>query len=110
MLLQERFKGMIGVPILELIGMTESCPISWNTADDLRPGSVGKPRQGVEVMIAALDGAAGGDGELRVRSRRNFRGYWQDPESSAAVLRDGWTQSGDLVREDADATCGFGAG
>jgi long-chain acyl-CoA synthetase len=104
---QERFTSLFGVPVLELIGMTESCPTAWNRVDDLRPGSVGKPRQGVEVKIAGLDGNEGSAGEMAVRSPATFHGYWQDAEATAAVLRDGWLHTGDLVRRDEDGYLWF---
>jgi long-chain acyl-CoA synthetase len=105
--LQERFVSAFGLPILELIGMTESCPTAWNTANDLRPGSVGKPRSGVEVKIVALDGSEAEAGEMAVRSPANFRGYWQDPAATARTLRDGWLYTGDLVRRDEDGYLWF---
>ena len=105
--LQDRFKPLFGVPIVELLGMTESCPTSWNTADDLRPGSLGKPREEVAFKIVALDGSEGQAGELAVRSPANFQGYWQDAEATAAVIRDGWLHTGDLVRRDADGYLWF---
>lgn len=105
--LQDRFKSLFGLPVLELLGMTESVPIAWNTADDLRPGSVGKPREDVGTKIVGLDGAEGKAGELAVRSPANFHGYWQDAEATAAVLRDGWLHTGDLVQQDEDGYLWF---
>jgi acyl-CoA synthetase (AMP-forming)/AMP-acid ligase II len=59
-------------------------------ADVLRkPGSVGAAAPGVDLRVA-------GDGEILVRSEYLFDGYWQDPEASAAALRDGWLHTGDL--------------
>ena len=100
--IHERFLSLAGIPILELIGMTESFPTSWNTASDLRPGSVGKPRAEVQVKIVGFDGTERAEGEMAVRSAANFCGYWRDSEATAAVLRDGWLHTGDLVRQDED--------
>ncbi|HEY5154828.1 MAG TPA: fatty acid--CoA ligase family protein, partial [Acidimicrobiales bacterium] len=45
--------------------------------------------------------APGEVGELCLRSPTQFRGYWHDPEATAATLRDGWIHTGDLARIDA---------
>ena len=60
-----------------------------------RYDSAGKPLPGIEVRIAD-------DGEVLVRGANVFPGYWQAPEQTAAVLRDGWYHTGDLGRADAD--------
>lgn len=105
--LQDEFAALFGLPILELLAMTESCPMCWNLADDLKPGTVGKARAGVEFRIIGLDGAEGKAGELVVRSPANFREYWGDAESTAAVLSNGWLHTGDLVQEDAEGYLQF---
>jgi len=46
-------------------------------------------------------------GELVVRSRANFAGYWGDPAASAAVLKNGWLSTGDLFRRDKDGFLWF---
>jgi long-chain acyl-CoA synthetase len=105
--LQDEFAAIFGLPILELLAMTESCPMCWNPADDLKPGTVGKARAGVEFRIVGLDGAEGKAGELVVRSPANFREYWRDAESTAAVLSNGWLHTGDLVQQDAEGYLQF---
>jgi acyl-CoA synthetase (AMP-forming)/AMP-acid ligase II len=58
-------------------------------ADVLRkPGSVGPPSPGVDLRLAP-------DGEICVRSPYLMDGYFDDPEATAAVLRDGWFHTGD---------------
>ena len=104
---QQSFAAQFGLPILELLAMTESCPMCWNLAHDLRPGSVGKARAGVEFKIVDLDGTEGNSGELFVRSPANFREYWRDAEATAAVLNDRWLRTGDLVRRDAEGYLHF---
>jgi long-chain acyl-CoA synthetase len=54
--LQQQVSSVFGLPVLELIGMTESCTVMWNTSDDVRAGSVGRPRNGVEVKLVPLIG------------------------------------------------------
>jgi acyl-CoA synthetase (AMP-forming)/AMP-acid ligase II len=62
--------------------------------------TVGKPTPGVELRITASDGspvAAGEVGGVEVRSPATMRGYWNDPDATAAVMTpDGWIRTGDL--------------
>jgi long-chain acyl-CoA synthetase len=105
--LQDRFLSLTGVPVLELIGMTESCPIAWNTAHDLRPGSAGKPRGSVEIKLVASDGKEGNTGEMAVRSPANFSRYWRDDRATADTVRDEWLYTGDLMTRDGDGYLWF---
>jgi long-chain acyl-CoA synthetase len=85
-----------GLPLLEGYGLTESSPvISSNRFESLRPGSVGQVNPGVEVRIAP-------DGEILTRGPHVMKGYWKDPETTAAVLEDGWLHTGDVGHLDAD--------
>lgn len=80
----------IGVPIREIYGQTEgSGPTSVHREGDVRLGTVGVPLPGVEVRLAE-------DGEILVRGGNVFKGYFKDPEETAAALRDGWLHSGDV--------------
>ena len=61
--------------------------------------SNGPPMEGTEIEIAAPDGRPlppGEVGEIRLRSPSVMLGYWDDPEATAEVLRDGWLYTGDL--------------
>jgi long-chain acyl-CoA synthetase len=80
-----------GIQIMEGYGLTESSPVvSVNPLGALRPGTVGKPLFGVEVKVAE-------DGELLVKGPIVMKGYYQDEEATAAVIKDGWLYTGDLV-------------
>ncbi|HEX4775545.1 MAG TPA: AMP-binding protein [Acidimicrobiia bacterium] len=72
-------------------GSTEAGPATLLPhADVLRkPGSVGLPARGVDVRLAD-------DGEVCMRSELLMDGYFDDPDATAAALRDGWYHSGDL--------------
>ena len=84
------FYEAIGMPILEGYGLTEGGVISVNPFARVKPGSIGTLLPGIEVRLDD-------DGELLVRSPCNFSGYFQDPEATAAVLRDGWLSTGDIA-------------
>lgn len=80
-----------GVTILEGYGLTEtSAATSVNLPDQLKIGTVGPVIKGMEVKIAE-------DGEIMIKGRGVFQGYWNRPEATAEALEpDGWFHSGDL--------------
>ncbi|MTD45943.1 AMP-binding protein [Conexibacter sp. W3-3-2] len=86
------FFGAIGLPLLELWGMSEiSCCAIVNPPEGNRIGTVGKPIPGVEVR-------AGEDGELQVRGDILMKGYRNQPEKTAeTITEDGWLLTGDIV-------------
>ena len=85
------FFQSLGLPLLQGYGQTEAGPVvSCNRPSvGLRMDTVGPPLKGVELRIA-------GDGEILVRGELVMHGYWQNPEESARVLRDGWLYTGDI--------------
>jgi long-chain acyl-CoA synthetase len=86
----------VGVRLEVGYGLTEASPIvSVAPAAEAPPGSAGRPLPGVEVRLAP-------DGEVLVRGPGVMRGYFRDPEATAAVLRDGWLHTGDHGRLDRD--------
>jgi long-chain acyl-CoA synthetase len=97
-----------GIAVRELYGMTETGGwVSMNTAATMRFGSVGAARRGVEITVRNEMGirAAGEPGEIVVRAVDPvtfFQGYWNNPQATAATLRDGWLHTGDRGRYDAD--------
>jgi long-chain acyl-CoA synthetase len=81
--------------VREIYGQSEdSGPTSYNMPSQTRVGSVGVPLPGLEVKIA-------GDGEILVRGRNVFLGYYKDPAATAETLHDGWLATGDLGELDA---------
>jgi long-chain acyl-CoA synthetase len=103
--LQEQFTRAFSLPLNELLGMTESVPITWNPPGKIRPGSIGVPLEGVLLRVVDADGnevKLGEVGELMVKSPGNTIGYWNNPEATAETLRDGWLYTGDLVKQDAE--------
>lgn len=90
----ERFYRL-GLPVAIGYGLTECCTVA--TVNDLRPfraDSVGRPVPGVEVRVA--DPGPDGVGEVLIRGRTVMRGYLDEPELTAATIRDGWLHTGDL--------------
>jgi len=83
------FFMMPGIPVLQVYGLTETTAIC--TLDDpkqVEPGWVGPAVPGIEMKLGA-------DEEIIVRGPNIFPGYWNRPEETAKVLRDGWFHTGD---------------
>jgi long-chain acyl-CoA synthetase len=89
-----RFFRVLGVPLVEVYGLTESTGmITGHRRDNVVIGTVGVPILGVEHRI-------GPEGELQVRGDMVFSGYYKNPEATAGSIRDGWLHTGDVVREE----------
>lgn len=74
-------------------------------ADDARLGSVGREVTACQVTIADEDGGAvapGDKGEMWIKGDNVMRGYWDNPEATAAVMVDGWYRTGDIATQDGD--------
>lgn len=85
-----------GLEILEGYGLTETCaPVAVNTPEHNRFGTVGRPLPEVQIKIAD-------DGEILLKSRKIFKGYYKMPEETAEALRDGWFYTGDIGHLDSD--------
>ena len=97
-----------GVPLLQVYGATETCPIAayQRCADaSAHPGSIGKPALHCELLLADGEGravAAGESGEIWIRGANVMDGYWDQPRETAAVLAGGWYRTGDVAHADAD--------
>ncbi|SMP12280.1 long-chain acyl-CoA synthetase [Venenivibrio stagnispumantis] len=79
----------LGFKIVEGYGLTETSPIvSFNPPDKIKLGSVGKPIEGVQVKIE--------NEEIVVKGKNVFKGYYNKPEETEKVLKDGWFYTGDL--------------
>jgi long-chain acyl-CoA synthetase len=89
------FYAAIGLPLIEGYGLTEGGVAMLNPLDRPKAGSIGKLLPGVEARIEP-------DGELLLRTPCLFSGYFNDPESTAAVLRDGWLATGDIAEMDSE--------
>jgi fatty acid CoA ligase FadD36 len=105
----ERLAAVTGQEPIERYGMTETLiTISGRPGAPRRPGWVGTPLPGVATRLVGESGepvAPDGEsvGELEVRGPTTMRGYLNQPEATAAVLRpDGWVRTGDAVSIAAD--------
>jgi long-chain acyl-CoA synthetase len=100
---EEKFK----VPLIEGYGLSEASPVvSKNPLHGVRkPGSIGIPVANVEMSIQDNDGkllGADETGEICVRGGNVMQGYWNQPEETKKVFRDGWLLTGDVGHRDAD--------
>ena len=91
----------MGIVIYQGYGLTETAPVlSVEKQGATRTGSVGKALPGVEVKIK--DPNEEGIGEIIARGPNVMLGYYNDEESTKAVLNDGWFSTGDLGKIDKD--------
>ena len=93
-------------------GLSETHTVdTFMPADAVRWGAHGRPVPGNEIRIVDADtGQAcrtGEVGEIVMKSRGNFKGYWNQPEATMRTLRDGWVYTGDMGRLDADGYLTF---
>jgi long-chain acyl-CoA synthetase len=89
----------LGIDILQALGLTETtAAIYVNSPHDNVIGSCGTAMKGVEGKIVDAQPQEEGPpvGELAVRGAVVMKGYWNRPDATAAVLRDGWFYTGDL--------------
>jgi long-chain acyl-CoA synthetase len=89
------FYEAIGMPLVEGYGLTEGGVTMLNPLVAPRPGSIGKPLPGVRVLFSP-------EGELLIKTPCLFMGYLNDPQTTDAVVHDGWLHTGDLGHADED--------
>ncbi len=102
-----QFRERFGVTIWEGYGLTETSPALTFTGIGgvAKPGSIGRPLDGVELRLVDEDGedAEDGDpGEIVVRGPNVFSGYWNHPEYTEQAFMDGWFRTGDVGVADDD--------
>lgn len=101
----DEFFEAIGIPIREGYGLTETCAVvSMRPADHIVSGTVGRPVNGLEVKLIDEVGqdvtkTPDAQGTLYTRGPHVMRGYYKEPEKTAAVLdAGGWFNTGDVVK------------
>lgn len=83
-----RFFRALNIELLQVYGSTECQTHTVHYLGDVALGSVGKPPPGVQVKVTA-------EGEIAVKSRSVFKGYYKAEEKTAEVLREGWFYTSD---------------
>ena len=101
----EHLTDVTGVPVHQGYGLTEAAPVVSTTlmSPDAKPGSVGRPLPGTDVMLVDESGEPvdeGDPGEVVVRGPNLFSGYW--PGDVEGPDPDGWWRTGDVAYVDAD--------
>jgi long-chain acyl-CoA synthetase len=107
--LQSRFRALTGRPLANCYGLTEAAPAVTGEPPSRvaeKPGSIGLPLPG--TVISVLDRETltplpvGQIGELAIKGPQVMSGYWNAPDETAEVIKDGWLLTGDLARLDTD--------
>jgi long-chain acyl-CoA synthetase len=108
---QKKFMELTGGVLVEGYGLTEASPVTHAnpldaTLETVKIGSIGLTWPDTEAKI--MHEASGVElpvdmvGELAIRGPQVMKGYWNDPEETAAVLKDGWLYTGDYAKRDED--------
>jgi acyl-CoA synthetase (AMP-forming)/AMP-acid ligase II len=114
--LPRRFTALTNILVCQGYGMTEASPVTHVGFLDpalYRPDSIGHPLAQTDCRVLVqseidpadtpddlTEAASGLPGELVMRGPQFMLGYWKEPAATAAVLRDGWYWSGDIVTRD----------
>ncbi|MEM8532891.1 MAG: long-chain fatty acid--CoA ligase [Chloroflexota bacterium] len=108
---QERFGQITGGRLVEGYGLTEAAPVTHCNPvyGNRKNGSIGVPFPDVEVRLIDLENgedlplASEQEGELLLKGPQVMKGYWNQPEETAATIdNDGWLHTGDICKTDED--------
>ncbi len=116
--LARRFTALTNIPVCQGYGMTEASPVTHIGFLELelyRPDSIGHPLAETDCRVLSqpdidpadtpddlTEAPSGQPGELVMRGPQFMLGYWNEPQATASVLRDGWYWSGDIVTRDGE--------
>jgi long-chain acyl-CoA synthetase len=113
--LPRRLTALTNILVCQGYGMTEASPVTHVGFLDpahYRPDSIGHPVAHTDCRVvaqteldaadSAFEASTGEPGELVMRGPQIMLGYWREPDATAAVLRDGWYWSGDIVTRDGE--------
>jgi acyl-CoA synthetase (AMP-forming)/AMP-acid ligase II len=114
--LARRFTQLTNILVCQGYGMTEASPVThvgFLEPELYRPDSIGHPLAATDCRVLSqpdidptdtpediTEAPSGEPGELVMRGPQFMLGYWKEPQATAAVLRDGWFWSGDIVTRD----------
>jgi long-chain acyl-CoA synthetase len=102
----EEWERITGKPVLQGYGLTETSPVlTFEPLGKQRAGTIGVPLP--ETLVACLDEdgnevPVGQSGEIAAKGPQVMAGYWQKPEETAQVMKNGWFLTGDIGVMDAD--------
>ena len=101
----ERWKAVTGHVLLEGYGLTECAPVvTVNPVNTVEyNGSIGFPVPSVDIKLVDEQGAevaAGQPGEMLVKGPNVMQGYFNRPDATAEVIKDGWLATGDIAKCD----------
>jgi long-chain acyl-CoA synthetase len=106
---RQKFEALTGGKLVEGYGLTEAAPVTHVNppGGEIRAGSIGLPIADTECRIMDLENGTrelpiGEAGEIVIRGPQVMKGYWNKPEETALVLRNGWLHTGDIAKKDAD--------
>jgi long-chain acyl-CoA synthetase len=106
---QYRFEEITGGRVVEGYGLTEASPVTHCNPvhGERRNGTIGLPFPSTDAQVRDMANGeqecpTGEVGELWVHGPQVMAGYWERPDETALVLRDGWLRTGDLAKVDAD--------
>jgi long-chain acyl-CoA synthetase len=105
---QEAFEKLTRGKLVEGYGLTEAGPVTHANPiyGARKTGSIGVPLPDTEAKIVDMqtgaDAPIGSIGELVVRGPQVMRGYWNRPDETSQVLKDGWLYTGDVAKMDED--------
>lgn len=86
----------IGIPVYQGYGLTEACPLTTNSPDHNKMGTIGIPIKGIQIKISD-------EGEILIKGAKVMKGYFNNSqETSKAINGDGWLHTGDKGTIDAD--------
>lgn len=103
----EKWQKVTGTVLLEGYGLTEASPVVTVNPPSIPAyrGSIGIPVPSTDIKLLDENGnevPLGEPGEMWVKGPQIMKGYWNSPESTAEVLKDGWLATGDIARVDED--------
>jgi long-chain acyl-CoA synthetase len=105
----QQLKDLTGATMLEVYGLTETAPVASVTPwkGKIKPGTVGIPVPNTDIKIVDVESGKeemkpGVPGEVIIKGPQVMKGYYQKPEETEAVLKDGWLFTGDIGLFDED--------
>ncbi|HEX8995532.1 MAG TPA: long-chain fatty acid--CoA ligase [Ktedonobacterales bacterium] len=105
---QRRFEAVSGAKLVEGYGLTEASPVTHCNPvyGERHIGTIGLPLPNTDSAIISAEAwdflPQGEQGEIAVRGPQVMQGYWNRPDETAKVLRDGWLRTGDIGVMDSD--------